>query len=653
MRIGLALLAAVVVLIALWWIFGTSGPDPRALEAHVVPAERDAPALQPNVEAHVDDARQPLGSAVDVHADDAGASTEASDTIRIRSSTGLTLRWAEVERPHGTWTLLELQHGLCERSLVEGAEELRAPGHVGVVPQPGVSEIVLDPDALLRIHAEGLRGCVRTLEPQDIRLAERDSQGELTLRPSLRRAIAWGWLSDDEWVVAASPDLLLDDAKKEVDLDVHWRDGRRGWIYFRASHGAREHWEIPCELRVPGLPLRIRVRRPDGLPRGQVSVALDHPTQSTDAGWWIEFPWGFAGGWSDDRFYEKASIEAGSDELTLAFAPTTTLVLTARDETSSAYGRMSFVHDGSPRTIDLRPPFELHGRLLSDATSAVVPHADLACELSEDGEEPIWGWHLHARDLPTDAEGDFLLRGPVALLRTEELPLEVPSNLLLRVEAPGFEPFEQVFETHHAPLLDCGEIRLIRRAGDLVLAPGHDLEPAKLEWYDVETSGDPALYWDVRDARLEPDGALAIFLVRDEEDPRLLSVRPGQARAWPDPPPKHCLVYALDETGPRAFELDDAGRYAAVEMRQHDIDFDCTQVVDRTNWHIGWVWRGLPGGCAQIQAAQTGEIVHIRLQAPAEGADLFWSTTGWSPTEPGARGGLMPINSIRAPIVVH
>ena len=533
MRIGLALLAAVVVLIALWWIFGSPGPGPRALEAHVVPAEREAPAHQPNIEAHVDDKRQPLRAAVDVHADDVGASTETSDTIRIRSSTGLILRWAEVERPHGTWTLLELQHGLCERSLVEGAEQVRAPGHVGVVPQPGVTEIVLDPDALLRIHAEGLHGCMHALEPQDI-VVERDSQGEVILRPSLRRAIAWGWLSDDEWVVAASLDLLLDNAKKEVDLDVYWRDGRRGWIYFRASHGARERWEIPCDLRVPGLPLRIRVRRPDGLPRGQVSVALDHPTQSTDAGWWIEFPWGFAGGWSDDRFYEKASIEAGSDELTLAFAPTTTLVLTARDETSSAYGRMSFVHDGSPRTVDLRPPFELHGRLLSDATSAVVPHADLTCELSEDGEEPMWGWQLGARDLPTDAEGDFLLRGPVALLRTEELPLEVPSNLLLRVEAPGFVAFEQVFETHHAPLLDCGEIRLIRRAGDLVLAPGHGLEPAKLEWYDVETSGDPALYWDVRDARLEPDGARDLPCPgRGRSAAPLRAPRPGSSVARP------------------------------------------------------------------------------------------------------------------------
>ncbi|HVS11494.1 MAG TPA: carboxypeptidase-like regulatory domain-containing protein [Planctomycetota bacterium] len=651
MRIGLALLAAVVVLIALWWIFGSPGPGPRALEAHVAPAEREAPALQPNVEAHVDDARQPLRSAVDVHAGDVGASIEASDTIRIRSSTGLTLRWAEVERPHGTWTLLELQHGLCERSVVEGAKELRAPGHVAVVPQPGVPEIVLDPDALLRIHAEGLRECVRALEPQDV-VVERDSQGEPILRPSLRRAIAWGWLSDDEWLVAASPDLLLDDAK-EVDLDVYWRDGRRGWIYFRASHGARERWEIPCELRVPGLPLRIQVRRPEGLPSGRLSLALLHPTESPHAGWRVEFPWGFATGFSDDRFVEEGTIEVGSDELALEFAPTTTLVLAARDKTSSAYGRMTFVHDGSPRTLDLRPPFELRGRLVSDATSAVVPQADLTCELSEDGEEPMWGWQLHAQNLVMDAEGNFLLRGPVSLLLREELPLEVPSNLSLRVEAPGFEPFERVFETHHAPLLDCGEIRLIGRAGDLVLAPGHGLVPAQLKWFDVVTSGDPYLSWNVRDARLEPDGALAIFLLRDEKDPRLLSVSGGQARAWPDPAPKHCLVYALDETGPRAFELDDAGRYAAVEMRQHDIDFDCTQVVDRTNWHIGWVWRGLPGGCAQIPAFQTGEIVHIRLQAPAEGADLFWSTTGLPPTEPEARGGLMPIDSIRAPIVLR
>jgi hypothetical protein len=651
MRIGLALLAAVVVLIALWWIFGPSDPDPRALEAQVVSAERDPPAPQQNIEAHVDDARQPLRSAVDARADDAGASMEASDTIRIRSSTGLTLRWAEVERPHGTWTLLELRHGQCERSLIEGAVELRAPGHVGVVPQPGMPEIVLDPDALLRIHAEGLRGCVRTLEPRDV-VVERDSQGEPILRPSLRRAIAWGWLSDDEWVVAASPDLLLDNAEKEVDLDVYWRDGRRGWIYFRASHGARERWEIPCELRVPGLPLRIRVRRPDGLPRGQVSVALHHPTQSPHAGWRVEFPWGFATGWSDDRFYEQGSIEAGSDELTLEFAPTTTLVLAARDKTSSAYGRMTFAHDGSPRTLDLRPPFELRGRLVSDATSAVVPRADLTCKLSEDGEKPMW-WQLHAQDLQTDADGDFILRGPVDLLLREDLPLEVPSNLLLRVEAPGFEPFEQRFETHHAPLLDCGEIRLIARAGDVVLAPGHGLVPERLKWFSVETSGDPPLSWNVRDARLEPDGALAIFLLRDKKDPRLLHVFDGQARAWPDPAPEHFLVTVLDETGPRAFELDDAGRYAAVEMRQHDLVFDCTQVVDRTDWHIGWVWRGLPGRCAQIQAAQTGEIVHIRLQAPAEGADLYWSTTWLPPTEPGARGGLMPIDSIRAPIALH
>jgi hypothetical protein len=652
MRTWLALLAAVVVLIALWWAFESSKPRPHALEVHGVRGERDEPALQLEPEERDDDIRQAVRAAAGVRADGGDASKDASDAIRIRSSTGLVLRWVEVERPRGTWTLIELQQGLCERSTIEGSDQVRAPGHVGVLPQPGLQEIVLEPDALLRIHADGLRECVRALELQNF-LFERDAQGERILRPHLRRAIAWGWLSDDEWVVAASPDLLPSDSREAVGLDVCWRDGRRGWIYFRASHGARGSWEIPCDLRVPGLPLRIRVRRPEGLAAGRLSVALHHLTQAPSDGWHIELPWGVASGWPDDRYYEQGTIDAGSDELTLAFAPTTTLVLVARDETSSAYGRMSFLHEGSPRTLDLRPPFELRGRLVSDDTSAAVPRADVTCELSDEGGKPTFGWQLYAEDLVTDAEGRFLLRGPNHLVMREEVPLEVPLTLLLRVYAPGFEPFQRSFQTYHAPILDCGEIRLIERAADLVLAPGHGLVPARVRWFALETSGDPPVSWNVRDARLERDGALGIFLRRDEKDPRLLFVYVGQPRAWPTPAPKRCLVQALDETGPRAFELDDQGRYAALAMRHHDIDFDCTQVADRADWSVGWVWHGLVAWCTQIQAAQMGEIVRIRLQSPAEGADLYWSITRHPPIEPGARGGIMPIESIRAPIVLR
>jgi hypothetical protein len=170
----------------------------------------------------------------------------------------------------------------------------------------------------------------------------------------------------------------------------------------------------------------------------------------------------------------------------------------ARDETSGAYGRTSFVHDGTPRELELRPPFELRGRLVADATSVPLSRADLTTVVSEsEGGKPIWGWQLFAHDHELDDQGGFAVRGPITPVMQESVSLDVPAWLVLTIVAPGFEPFEQAFATNHADILDCGEMRLTERAPDLVLEPGHGVDPAKVKWHTVQTGNHGASIWRV------------------------------------------------------------------------------------------------------------------------------------------------------------
>jgi hypothetical protein len=577
----------------------------------------------------------------------------SSDRITVRSSIGLELPFAEFEHHVGEWTQAALVQGTCSRSVLVGVTHASAPGHAAVAVTPDAKEIVLEPDALLVIEADSLRACARVIEPLD--QFTDHSSGQVLLRPGLRRAVAWGWLSDEQWAIALAPGLLEEGYDQACELEIHWRDERTTHATFRGLPGCREHWTVDCEQRVSGLPLEVRIERPVGLAAGPVSLALDRATSGSLVGKSSKFSWGEVHEWADDEFHELRSIEPASRGIVLGFVPSgARMNLSARDESSGAYGRLAFVHDGSPRVIELVPPFRLTGRLVPPVGAVLPSHLDISCTALE-GQEEIAHWDMGRQSVPVEPSGAFVLFGPGHLLRLERVPLEVPSRLVLSLNVPGFDPWAGSFETHHAAALDCGDVHLETHPAEVVLAPGHGLVVRSVKWESLMTAGEKQVTWNVRDAVLRDDGCLAIFLERDSSDPRLLSTWPTGARSWPTPPPQALLIYTIadDDSGLKAFERDAGGRYAESPVKTREIDFDFREPIDRARWLVGWEWRGLTGVSEAIDPSRFGEMVHVRVRAPALGVTLQWATDWEHRLDPGARGGSAPIDGVLGPIVLR
>jgi hypothetical protein len=578
-------------------------------------------------------------------------STVSPDRVTVRSSIGLELPFAEIEREPKEWTQIAIEQGTCARSALVGASSVRAPGHVAVAVVPDAKEIVLEPDALLVLHADGLRTCVRTIDPDD-QYTDHSLGENKNMRPELRRGIAWGWLSDTEWALAVSPSSLEEAYRGGIELYLHWRDERMLSVQFDGKPGCRERWEVPCDLRIPGSPLRVHVKRPPGFERGALLIGLSRFKPIGTPGWDQTFDWGRVHGWDDDDFSQRQHIEAGLSDASFPFAPTgVTLSVSALDDSSGAYGRVEFIHDGSDRELVLRPPFRMRGRFASSLPGHGIAHVDVTCAFF-DGSRSVYGWGIEARAIVPAPDGSFEVHGTEWLPQTPDVPLDPPPTVSIQVESPGFERADLTFETQGAPIVDCGVITLIPRAGEIVLAPGHGLLPKSVQWEDVATIGTPLFFWTIRDARILEDGALEIVLRRDEEKPELLEVSPGDRMAWPDPPPDRCLIHVLFDGGDesRAFGRDEHGRFRAVPTLERDIDLDCRELPPGQQWQVGWAWKGLFTVCS---ASESGKVVHSKVRAPADGATLYWSKSGDPPRTADADGGSQPFDTVHAPIVLR
>jgi hypothetical protein len=314
-----------------------------------------------------------------------------------------------------------------------------------------------------------------------------------------------------------------------------------------------------------------------------------------------------------------------------------------------------FVHDGSPRTLVLRPAFELSGRLVSDATSAPVATADLWVDF-KDGKEIVWSWQSSARALALAADGGFVLRAPGNLLTLESEPLDPPAQLVLHVQAAGFETLKRSFDTGGAGRFDCGEVRLAPVHGQLVLAAGHGLSPKAVRWESLRTSSEPAIEWNVRDAAPLPDGGLEVFLLRSAEDPKLFHTFSEESRAWPTVPADRIVIHVLLGDGDEswAFERASDGRYAAVPRIKRHLEVECRALPSEgKSWWIGWQWREVWGVCAQVPSWRLGQKVRVQFSTPAEGAMVYWSADGAPPLPGKSLGGSVPIDALSGTLIVQ
>jgi hypothetical protein len=628
LRIAWIGIGALALVAGLWLILRAPQSAPAvSADAGVV---RDDPAATP---ADLRTPPEPIAArdSVEVAADTIPAAQVdgASEGLRILSSSGLELPFVDWRGEGGDWRRVTLEDGRPLEAL-DAPCEVRAPGHVASELEVEVFELTLEPDALFTLRAPELRRCTRSIDVDDPFLLPSDHG---TSKDHRRPEVAvWGFLSDSEWAVALSPESVLRELRHpELRIEIGMRDARRVDAVVRASSGSRWSWDVPCADTVAGAPLEITIERLADEASG--SVRLFVGTNGTRNVVSEGQTWGTVHRYPVGYFGETREVAAHSDEFEFERVPLglpTTLV--AQDSSTMAYGRTLFVHDGTPQRVTLRPPLRVTGRLLDQRDRAPLERASIVWACRVDGKG-AFGWRAEAFDAELASTGSFALAGPMTPPGNSDMPLEPPGSLWVRIEAPGFEALELDRELGDAREIDLGEVLLVPRTPEMVLAPGHGLVPRQVTWNSFEIAGQPGHWWEVRWGRLAEDGALELHFGDEERD---------RARPPPDWSTARALIlYVQDDDIPvRAFERDPEGRYAAVEMDRHELVFQVEPSASERIWRIGWEWNGLFAVCTGVSRPAPGDAVYVAFSAPLS------AQLAWVGEERGQRGARQPTDLV-------
>jgi hypothetical protein len=434
----------------------------------------------------------------------------------------------------------------------------------------------------------------------------------------------------------------------------------------RLEPGARETWQVPCEQFVAALPLDVTITAPHGEREGVLSVRLITANPDLDGRRFDRLPWGSVSFRPPTYVLIDRSVPVGSTTIRFEAAPTgVQLCLLARDDGNASYGRIVFVHDGSPRTLELRPAFELVGRIVSDVDASPLAIVDLGWHFDE-GPVPAFGWQASDRRMKLARDGSFRLRGPGALLATVKAPLDPPSALTVRVDVAGFEHFERQFDTAGSRRFDCGELRLKPLTPQVVLAPGHGLTADSIRWSGLRTSTSAYVLWLIEYGVLESDGSMSVHLRADETSvPEHRTFATTElpdgswaATTWPETPARGIVlqVHAGDRDEDWLFERQSDGRYAVVPRREADLVLECGETPPQhTRWRVGWICRDQWGLLANAPSA-IGKTWRVHVSFPADSTSLWWSNAWTPPASSGVSnepGGSIPIDAITGKIVLR
>lgn len=651
----------VIVGLATW--FATSNLDTVSGES--ARAESASSELTGLANPPTQDAQRSRADSVDPAMPSAISAADSGAFVTVQSSIGLSLPFVDVQDARGDWQRAELDDDRCAVDpAIALPRLLRAPGHVPMSVTRLGEELVLEPDGLLTLEAEGLRTRTRS-----IRVASRFGLGADSMTPEMRQSVAFGFLSDDTWCVAVSHDLVRGAVfRDELDVEILWPDHQRADVHLRTLPGVRGTWTVPVDRGTEGSSLRLHVRRPTDQPTGDVvfQVAVAHDTHH-DPVVVDRFAWGSAVVYDPRSFWmDEQRLDAESSEHTFDFLPTgVPLTLVAHDKSTCAYGRVSFVHDGTDRTLELKPAFVLRGSLLAADDESPVPTAKFIWEFRDESETE-YQWRCEKFPIVTDPAGRFEARGPMHMPLTEAMTLEPPSRLSIQVMAAGFDDFERTVDTAGAREFDCGELLLTRRSAQITLTPGHGVSPKSLDGMELRTSSILDVYWEMRGGDVNTDGSMSVFLQGAEESPNdrhLFATRSAAngdfGRPWPSEPGRWLMIHVIlddrDETW--LFERHESGSYQAVPRREVDLDVKCAAVPrDHESWKLGWQLHDQWGTFGVATPCVVGELRRVHFSMPV-GAQLWWSARGHTPSGvQGASanvGGSASIESLQGRLVLR
>lgn len=573
----------------------------------------------------------------------AGASTHpewgASDVVdawlSFRSSSGLSLASVELEVEERSWQRRPLEEGRCridERRLPLRA---RAPGHLPELASRAGVEVVLEPDALLTIESEGLRTCLRTIDPVGWQIDE-DSAPDVRdyYRTQIAEHLTYGFLDTDRWALAVSPRELSSflGGEQEIMVILEWRDRRRGNINFRPSPGIRAVWQPPCEELRSLTPLDVVLVRPPSAPRGKVDVML-----CSDGDHWYSTnvshePWGDVH-LRDPRAWDvHLRLPSDRDGIRVEDLPVgQRCLLAASDRASGASARMSFAHDGSGRTLTLVESVVLRGRV--DVPEGFQRPKRARFTWEEVGLDGQSGPRLNGRVADLDEVGGFELRGWMTNFPgNPELWQPAPAAVALQVDAIGFREAATTVPLDPSGSGDAGILKLSPEIAPIRLRPDHGLDLAHLRWSGLRISSAPEMRWEIRGWHEGNDGGLDLCLTTagiDEEGralTRFTQAHDGKDGALLFPPGPFDWVI-IDHPGSEgfAFRRGAEDRFEPVHEQGYEVEVDCRAMPSEDwVWTLRWIWRGLRRNVEWFRADAVGERRILRFTAPEEEVELEW-----------------------------
>lgn len=603
-----------------------------------------ADSVMPGPDAPTRSARVRSGAALEAPVRDgsrrsgAGASDlPAAPGLRVRSSAGIALGFVELRADSG-WERVELHEGSCELGARALPLEVRAPGHVARRAESPGQELVLEPDALLVIEGANLRACMTAVQVQEAdcqRLADWAAAREL--------AVCSGWISNLEYGIAVATDRR-EPLPAEMDICLERADGDRRFLGLVAQPGLRARWRLDCEGLRPTSSLEVHVQRLPG-ERGELLVMLDCAQRREDRLPEAPVAWGSVAKWASALSAERR-LAAGEDSVRFPVAlDGRPHALAAMDVTTHAFGRLEFVHDGRPRTVELHPGLEFRGRVVDAQTHAPLRSTYLRFEGIEQR-----AWIIESQHTALDEHGSFTLRGPTSFAAISSGGFEPPRTFDLFVSAQGYDDARLRVERLQPLLLEAGEIALVPHRSPLVLAPGHGVKAAALDGQQAIFADRPSEGWSLLAGTDLPDGRLQLEFVRDPAaDPRHprfacsdLVRGTSEPSAFERDPGALLFVEVPDDT--RTFRLAADGLY-------HRVEEDALELVLRTealppaggSWRIGWSYDGAWVCVGQLASDVAGNENHVRITVPHGAQELWWSSTHLPPNLRGDPGGYAPI----------
>lgn len=597
------------------------------------------------------------------------ARIESGSRVRIASTSGLPLAVVDVEVRSG-WERRELEEGalLSTRTLALPIR-VRSPGHVPATLGTSTTEMLLDPDALLTLTAPRLREHMGSVLPQ-----VRFGMGDIR-----EQALAWtvsGFADENRWCLAVQANEFHHHMGfPNLDVAATAANGNYVGINFESAPGLRAECPIdPTWLAPerPPEPLEVATSGARSSERFRIELDCLQLGSRGDNGLIaaLDTDWGTVHV-QRPLIHEEATLSAPDGKVVIENVPTNLeYCLTALGESSASYGRLLFVHDGSPHTIELQVGSRLVGRLVPPRGSQIPRTADFswwvgfsveeARRESESRDRTGSDWYAEARQVPLGADGSFEIRVPTRVPAFRESRWPLPPFAKLAIHAPGYAAIDEIRRIDAEGWYSFGALPLVGRVAALRLAPGHGLtakETERLQGLSMIPEG-AALDYMVEEMRPMQDEALDVYFEPALSPP----TGPPSVRAfdslndkwrepsWPEPAPAY-LIFRNDMNG-RGFRLGGDGAYHRIDSGRYEIvlSVDDTQ-IERRKLRFGWSWRG--AAIRMYPTEPSGPIFREPggFQAPADGVSFWWTTSGtWSSSGEGVhavpirRGNSVEIN---------